>query len=32
VDDISIYDIAPTLLDRLGQPIPAGMIGKVRAL
>jgi predicted AlkP superfamily phosphohydrolase/phosphomutase len=32
VDDISIYDIAPTLLDRLGQPIPAGMIGKVLAL
>lgn len=32
VEDVSIYDIAPTLLDRLGQPIPAGMIGKVRAL
>ena len=32
VDDISIYDIAPTLLDRLGRPAPPEMIGKVRAL
>ncbi len=32
VSDISIYDIAPTLLDRLGQPVPRDMIGKVREL
>lgn len=32
VSDISIYDIAPTLLDRVGQPIPPEMIGKIRVL
>lgn len=29
VDDLSIYDIAPTLLHLLGQPVPADMIGQV---
>ncbi len=32
IADISIYDIAPTLLARLGQPIAPDMIGKVREL
>jgi predicted AlkP superfamily phosphohydrolase/phosphomutase len=32
VDDISIYDVAPTLLQLTGQPIPSDMAGKVRAL
>lgn len=32
LDPISIYDIAPTLLHLLGQPIPSAMIGKVHAL
>lgn len=32
IDDISIYDVAPTLLRLLGHPIPPEMIGKVRAL
>lgn len=32
VADISIYDIAPTLLQRLDQPIPPEMIGTVRDL
>lgn len=30
IADISIYDIAPTLLARLGQPVPEEMIGKSR--
>ncbi|MBA3947190.1 MAG: alkaline phosphatase family protein [Herpetosiphonaceae bacterium] len=32
IDDISIYDIAPTLLHLMEQPVPPEMIGKVRAL
>ncbi len=32
IDDVSIYDIAPTLLHLLGQPIPGEMIGKIREL
>ena len=32
IDDISIYDIAPTLLGLLGYPIPPEMIGKARHL
>ncbi len=31
VDPISIYDIAPTLLHLLQQPVPVEMIGKVRS-
>lgn len=30
VEDMRIYDIAPTLLHKMGQPVPADMIGKVR--
>lgn len=30
--DISIYDIAPTLLHLLGQPVPPDMIGQVRSV
>lgn len=30
VGDVSIYDIAPTLLTKLGQPVPAEMIGRAR--
>jgi predicted AlkP superfamily phosphohydrolase/phosphomutase len=26
--DVSIYDVAPTLLHLLGQPVPAGLAGK----
>lgn len=32
IDDISIYDIAPTLLRLLDQPAPPQMIGRVRNL
>lgn len=32
IADVSIYDIAPTLLSQMGQPIPQEMIGKVCAL
>ncbi len=32
IADISIYDIAPTLLQRMGQAVPPDMIGKVREL
>jgi predicted AlkP superfamily phosphohydrolase/phosphomutase len=32
IDTISIYDVAPTLLDLLGQPVQPGMIGMVRPL
>jgi predicted AlkP superfamily phosphohydrolase/phosphomutase len=32
VEDISIYDVAPTLLDRLGIDISSEMIGRVREL
>jgi hypothetical protein len=26
--DVSIYDVAPTLLHLLGQPVPSGLAGK----
>jgi predicted AlkP superfamily phosphohydrolase/phosphomutase len=26
--DVSIYDIAPTLLKLLGQPVPDGLVGR----
>lgn len=32
IDDISIYDVAPTLLHLMGQPVPPEMIGSVRML
>ncbi len=30
--DISIYDVAPTLLHLMGEPVPSGMRGSVRQL
>ncbi|GAC1541680.1 MAG: alkaline phosphatase family protein [Herpetosiphon sp.] len=32
ISDISIFDVAPTLLNLLGMPVPAEMIGSVREL
>ncbi|WP_298814501.1 alkaline phosphatase family protein [uncultured Chloroflexus sp.] len=30
IEDISIYDVAPTILTYLGQPIPESMIGRAK--